>query len=78
MNVEYFAAFRKECASKTAFVADMKQQGLSYEEMLEKYIIRYWSPIKESEQPFEAFRINSGHILDALLRAVEEKENHNV
>ena len=47
--------------------------GLSYEEMLDKYIERYWSPIKESEQPFEAFRINSGHIRNALIRAIEEE-----
>jgi histidinol phosphatase-like PHP family hydrolase len=53
-------------------------------EMLDSYIERYWSPIKESEQPFEAFRINSGHILNALIRAVEEegdkdeeKESHS-
>jgi hypothetical protein len=71
MNREYFALFREECKSKTDYVREMMGRGLSYEEMLEDYLVRYWTPIKESEQPFEAFRINSGHILKALIRAVE-------
>ena len=73
MNDHYFILFREECESKTDYVKDMLKQGLSYDEMLEKYIVKYWSPIKESEQPFEAFRINSGHILNALLRAIDEE-----
>ena len=72
MNTGYFALYRNECKSKMDFVRNMLHSGMSYEEMLDRYIERYWSPIKESEQPFEAFRINSGHILNALIRAVEE------
>ena len=79
MNDHYFILFREECESKMDYVRDMLKQGLSYEEMLEKYIVKYWSPIKESEQPFEAFAINSGHILHALIRALEEEgENGHV
>ena len=73
MNTGYFALYRNECKSKMDFVRSMLHSGMSYEEMLDKYIERYWSPIKESEQPFEAFRINSGHILNALIRAIEEE-----
>lgn len=73
LNEEYFPSYRAECKSKMDFVRGMLQRGRSYEEMLDNYIERYWSPIKESEQPFEAFRINSGHILNALIRAVEEE-----
>jgi len=73
LNAEYFTLYRDECKSKMDFVKNMVRSGLSYEEMLDKYIERYWSPIKESEQPFEAFRINSGHILNALIRAIEEE-----
>ena len=73
MNDTYFSDFRAECKSKTDYVRDMMQKDLSYEEMLEHYIKKYWTPAKEAEQPFEAFRINSGHILNALIRAVEEE-----
>ena len=73
LNGEYFEQYRNECKSKMDFVRARLQKGLSYDEMLEEYIEEYWSPVKESEQPFEAFRINSGHILKALIRAVEEE-----
>lgn len=73
LNSKYFEQYRTECKSKMDFVKSLLQRKLSYDEMLDEYIARYWTPIKESEQPFEAFRINSGHILNALLRAIEEE-----
>jgi glyoxylase-like metal-dependent hydrolase (beta-lactamase superfamily II) len=72
MNKEYFVLFRKECQSKIDYVDEMMRRGLSNDEMLANYLVRYWTPLKESEQPYEAFKINSGHILKALIRAVQE------
>ena len=72
-NDKYFKAFRDECKSKTDFVRSMKDANLSYDDMLDRYIEKYWTAAKEAEQPIEAFRINSGHILNALLRAIEEE-----
>jgi Zn-dependent hydrolases, including glyoxylases len=72
-NEKYFPAFRAECESKMNFVRSMKEEELTYDEMLARYIKRYWTPAKEIEQPIEAFEINSGHILNALLRALEEE-----
>ena len=72
-NDRYFEEFRKECKSKTNFVRAMLKEGLTYDEMLARYVKRYWTPAKELEQPVEAFEINSGHILNALLRAIEEE-----
>ena len=78
-NDKYFKAFRDECKSKTDFVRSMKDANLSYDDMLDRYIEKYWTAAKEAEQPIEAFRINSGHILNALLRAIEEEgETENV
>ena len=77
-NEKYFAEFRKECHSKMDFVRTMMKEGRSYDEILAAYIKKYWTPAKEMEQPIEAFEINSGHILNALIRAIEEegdKEN---
>ena len=77
-NERYFTEFRKECKSKEVFVRSMLAEGLNYEEMLARYVKRYWTPAKEMEQPIEAFEINSGHILNALLRAIEEGDKENV
>ena len=74
-NSKYFEMFRQECDSKTDFVREMMSEGLDREEMFRRYIRRYWTPEKMDEQPFEAFEINSGHILDALIRYIGESEN---
>ena len=72
-NEKYFPAIRAECDSKMSFVRSMLQEGMNYDEMLARYIKKYWTPAKEMEQPIEAFEINSGHILNALLRAIQEE-----
>ena len=77
-NERYFPEFRKECKSKMDFVRSMQSEGLTYDEMLSRYIKRYWTPAKEMEQPIEAFEINSRHILNALLRAIEEGDKEHV
>lgn len=74
----YFAKFREECESKMTFVRGMMREGRTYDEMLDAYLRIYWTPAKEKEQPYEAFVINSRHILDALIRAVEEGDVKNV
>ncbi|MBQ6401688.1 MAG: MBL fold metallo-hydrolase [Firmicutes bacterium] len=68
----YWEMFREECKSKTRFVDGMCREGLDREAMLDAYIERYWTPAKAMEQPKEAFRLNSGYILDTLLREREE------
>ncbi|MDO4870233.1 MAG: MBL fold metallo-hydrolase [Bacillota bacterium] len=70
-NETYFRMFRQECASKTAFVRSMKDEGLDFAQMLARYVDRYWTPAKEMEQPKEAFELNSKHILNALLKEIE-------
>ena len=77
-NERYFTEFRKECQSKTDFVRSMLAEGLTFDEMLGRYVKRYWTPAKEMEQPIEAFEINSGHILRALIRAIEEGDKEHV
>ena len=77
-NEQYFSKFRAECNSKMDFVRSMMADGLSFDEMLAKYIKRYWTAAKEMEQPVEAFEINSKHILNALIRAIEEGDVNHV
>ena len=70
-NDTFFDKFEEECKSKMDFVRNMLSEGLSEDEMLERYLKKYWTPAKEEEQPYEAFAINSGHILKALLREIK-------
>lgn len=70
-NEIYFDKFEEECKSKIDFVSTMMLEGISEEDMLDRYLEKYWTPAKLQEQPYEAFKINSGHILKALLREVE-------
>ncbi|MGN0702271.1 MAG: MBL fold metallo-hydrolase [Lentihominibacter sp.] len=74
-NSRYYEMFRQECESKVGFVRRMMADGLNRDEMFTRYIEKYWMPEKLEEQPFEAFEINSGHILDALIRYIGESEN---
>ena len=69
-NETYFEMFEAECHRKLNLIREMNREGLTEEEMLERYIDRYWTPAKLEEQPFEAFVINSRHIVKALLRAL--------
>lgn len=73
----YFDMFDDEVHSKLKFVRTMKAEGLTESQMLEKYLERYWTPAKEKEQPYEAFLINAGHILKALL-CYEDEDKSNV
>lgn len=77
LNEKFFDMFEEECFSKIQFVKEMQAEGSSEEQMFEKYIDRYWKPYKLQEQPFEAFAINSRHILGALCREAG-RENQNV
>lgn len=67
----FFSKFEEECESKLTFVRNMIAEGISEDEMFERYTKKYWTPAKEAEQPYEAFAINSGHILNALLREIK-------
>lgn len=70
-NDEFFDKFEEECKSKLDFVSSMMDRGMSREVMFDRYTEKYWTPAKEEEQPYEAFAINSGHILNALIRHIE-------
>ncbi|MDO4176628.1 MAG: MBL fold metallo-hydrolase [Bacillota bacterium] len=70
-NETFFDKFNEECHSKLDFVRGMIKEKLSEEEMFDRYVKKYWTPAKEEEQPYEAFAINSGHILNALLREIK-------
>ncbi len=70
----YWDSFARECRNKARFVRDMKQRGMTDEEMLTAYTDRYWTGQKEMEQPKEAFMLNSKYILRALVKELPQLE----
>ncbi|MDO4485370.1 MAG: MBL fold metallo-hydrolase [Bacillota bacterium] len=73
-NDIYWRKFREEYESKYDFIGRMDSDGLSEEEMLKKYVDRYWTPAKEKEQPREAYEINSAAIIKAFLREIRSSQ----
>ena len=69
----YWEMFRKSCDEKIEFIRKLKAEGCTKEEMLESYVDRYWTPDKQQEQPKEAYVLNSGFIVDAILAYLREK-----
>ena len=69
-NDTYWRMLRESSQEKLDFIRDMKESGLTMDEMLDQYVDRYWTPAKEQEQPKEAYIINSRAILKAILKAV--------
>lgn len=71
---EYWDDFAAECESKMDFVRRLRDGGLDDETMLSRYADRYWTGVKKMEQPKEAFMLNSSHIIKALIREIERRE----
>ncbi len=66
-NEKYWQLYEKELEEKRRYLAGLVKKGLSQEAIFQEYAKKYWDPIKEQEQPFEAFMINSKHIVKVLL-----------
>lgn len=75
---KYWDDFSVECENRVKFVRQLKEAGLSDEEMLEKYADRYWTPYKAMEQPKEAFMLNSKNILKAVLNEIDRRDHHGI
>lgn len=71
-NETYWNLYQEEIDKKFAFLAELKEQGKNTEEIYELYADKYWQPLKAQEQPYEAFAINSKHIVNVFLAHMEE------
>lgn len=69
-NEQYWEMLAAACEEKLAFIGDMHRQGLTDEEMLKRYVDKYWDVRMEQIQPMDAFLINSKAIIKAFLKAV--------
>lgn len=71
-NDTYWELFEKEVQDKRKVLAEYVKEGLNEDEILEKYLEKYWTPMKAQEQPYEAFQINSRHIVHTLLKSLKK------
>ncbi len=71
MTESYFDLFIKNANELKEFIASRKKQNLSFEEILKEYEESVWTPERESEQPWEAFVINSENIVASILKELE-------
>ena len=72
-NDTYWELYQKEIDKKFDFLRELKKNGKSDEEIYELYAEKYWQPLKAQEQPYEAFAINSKHIVRVFLDKMEEE-----
>ena len=70
-NDAYWDLYEKELASKRNYIARLAAEGLSEDEITKQYITKYWNEEKGQEQPYEAFVINSGHLVKVLLESLK-------
>lgn len=76
-NETYWKLYKEEIDKKLAFLAELKAQGLDYDEICELYAEKYWQPLKAQEQPYEAFAINSKYIVKVFLEHMESEIGNN-
>lgn len=69
-NERYWEIYQKEIDTKRAYLADLKEQGFTMEEIYEQYTKKYWQPLKAQEQPYEAFAINSRYIVKVFMESL--------
>lgn len=74
-NETYWKLYEKELTDKMAYLKELVTQGLSEEAIFHRYAKKYWDPVKAQEQPYEAFMINSKHIVTVLLQTIKKDIN---
>ena len=67
---KYWEMFEFFCDEKIKFVSELRDSGLSEEEILDRYVEKYWKPEMIEEQPKEAYIVNCRAIVKAILRSI--------
>lgn len=73
-NETYWALYEAELNEKMEYLGQLMSEGMTEEEIFERYAKKYWDPIKAQEQPYEAFMINSRHIVKVLLNTLRKQK----
>ena len=70
-NERYWELFVATAESYKEFFCDLFRQGLSDEEVLEKYAQKHWVGGRKTTQPKEAFLLNAGTVVKVFKREYE-------
>lgn len=73
-NETYWKLYESQLAEKMKYLEQLMSEGMAEDAILEAYAKKYWDPIKAQEQPYEAFMINSRHIVKVLLEALRKQK----
>jgi chloramphenicol-sensitive protein RarD len=64
----YWNMFQEFAEDKKEFLRKLFEKGSSEDEIMEKYVEKYWNDARNEEQPKEAFMENARNIVKAILR----------
>lgn len=67
-NDQYWKQFIIDSEEKKTFILGLFKEGLSLEAMTERYSERYWSELREQEQPKPAFLLNAKSIIQVIIK----------
>ena len=62
----------QDMEEKETMVTELYQQGVSTDRILDIYVKKYWKQLDSADVPFEAFRMNSGWEVKAILKTLKE------
>lgn len=67
-NNRYWEQFVCDSEDKRDFILGLHEKGLTLEEMTEEYSRKYWSDLREREQPKPAFLLNARSIIQVIIK----------
>src|SRR5665648_1075545 len=65
---DYWKIFIESAEEKKNYIYQLYIAELNFEEILEDYTEKYWSSVREAEQPKEAFQENAKNIIKAIMK----------
>jgi glyoxylase-like metal-dependent hydrolase (beta-lactamase superfamily II) len=69
-NERYWELFFQTTYEKRDYIQKLYVDGLSKDEIIGKYIEKYWDDVREQEQPKAAFVLNAKSIIDVILKEI--------
>lgn len=67
-NDQYWKQFVSDSQDKRDFILGLHEKGLTLEEMTEEYSKKYWTELREQEQPKPAFLLNAKNVIQVIIK----------
>ena len=71
-NAVYFESGRQDAMKKKAYIKELYDRGLDFDQMLEEYKNHFLDPTRPLEQPIEAFLENAMNTINVMLKEIAE------